>query len=100
MKRIHSAKSIKAIHLSNQLRQERADYQHGDAEEEDGDGAAGDAFPFFEDDAPDIAEDDVEGHEDTPAEGDEDGVVGEETFAEAEAEELAVPEEAGEGAEE
>ncbi len=57
-------------------------------------GLTGNAFPLLEDDAPDIAEHHIQDHQDAPAEGDEDGVIREEAFAEGQAEELAVPEEA------
>ena len=85
--------------LCHQLRQEGAEDKHREATDKNQDGLAAATLPLLEDDSPDIGEGHVESHEYAPAEGDEHGEVGQEALSEAEPEELAVPEQAGEGAE-
>ena len=44
------------------VRNKNREHQNGESQYQHGDGLTADAFPFLEDDAPDIAERDVQGH--------------------------------------
>ena len=81
------------------MRQESAYDKHNDAANEDADCLLRAAFPFLEDDAPDIAEHDVERLQDAPGEGQKDGSRREEALSNRKPEELAVPQETGQRAE-
>lgn len=55
--------------LLHQLRKEGAEHQYHETEDEDGNGGTTAAFPLLEDDAPYVAEGDVERHQDAEGEG-------------------------------
>lgn len=74
--------------------------ENGQAHDENRPGGFTHSFPLFEEDAPDIAEDHVERHEDAPGEDHDDTFLREEAFSHREAEELGVPEDSGETTEE
>jgi hypothetical protein len=53
------------------LRQEGADYQHHESTHQNCNGLTGNTLPFFENDAPNIAEYNIQRHEYAPAESNE-----------------------------
>lgn len=86
------------LHL-DEIRKEDTEDEYCKTAKEHKDGLLGNTLPFLEDDTPDIGECNVESHKYAPAEGDEYGEGCEEALAEAQTEELAVPEKSGKSTE-
>lgn len=74
-------------------------YQHDQTDDQYGDGFSVTAFPLLEDDSPDVAEYDVESHQDTERQGHERLGRGEESLTDRKSEKLAVPQSTGQEAE-
>ena len=85
--------------MLNDLWQEAWDNQDDDANDEYCDGFRWTSLPFFQDDAPNIGEYHVECHQDAEGERQEGRRLSEESLAEWQTEELAVPQGSCQGAE-
>ena len=92
-------KRLQDVRTLHQLGQEAGDDEHHDADDEHGDGLLRAALPLLEDDAPDVGEHDVERHEDAERQRVHRATGLEERTAQRESEELAVPQGAGQQAE-
>ena len=75
----------------NELWQETGDNQDDDANHQGHDGLLRTAFPFLQDDAPNIGEHHVECHQDAEGERHKGREFGEEALAQRQSEELAIP---------
>ena len=85
--------------LPDELWQETADDEDDDAANEHGNGLLRATLPLLEDDAPDVGEHDVEGHEDAEGQRGQRSTAGEEALAQGQSEELRVPKGTGQQAE-